>query len=64
MVKTPVRVNLVNPGIVRTHMRKEAYPGEDETQYPLPSAITDRFVELALPTTQENGEICHVKIAA
>ena len=64
MEKTNVKVNMVDPGVVRTHMRKEAFPGEDATQHPLPSAITDRFVELALPTTQENGEICHVKIAA
>lgn len=27
--ETPLRVNLVNPGRIRTKMRAEAYPGED-----------------------------------
>ena len=44
---TNIRVNLVDPGVVRTRMRAEAYPGEDPKQNPLPEDITDVFVDLA-----------------
>ncbi|MEQ8388289.1 MAG: SDR family NAD(P)-dependent oxidoreductase [Alphaproteobacteria bacterium] len=57
MEKTPVRINLVNPGIVRTRMRATAIPGEDPLTLPPPEAITDTFVELALPDCLRNGEI-------
>lgn len=46
--KTNVRVNLIDPGVVRTEMRKEAFPGEDASQLATPDSITDRFVELAM----------------
>ena len=61
--KTNMRVNLVDPGVVRTTMRKEAYPGEDANQHPLPEAICDLFVELAMPGTTKNGQRLHVKAA-
>jgi NAD(P)-dependent dehydrogenase (short-subunit alcohol dehydrogenase family) len=44
---TPVKVNLVDPGRLRTRMRAEAYPGEDPTTLAPPDAVTDVFVELA-----------------
>lgn len=54
--KTNVRVNLVDPGAVRTSMRKEAYPGEDATKLPAPENITDRFVELAMADEEKHGQ--------
>lgn len=51
-----VTVNLVDPGKVRTGMRKEAYPGEDAAKLPHPDSITDRFVELAAADTTQNGQ--------
>lgn len=54
--KTNVRVNLVDPGAVRTSMRKEAYPGEDATKLPAPENITDRFVELAMAAEETHGQ--------
>lgn len=45
--KTPVRANLIDPGIVRTKMRAEAFPGEDKDSLPSPDAITEIFVRLA-----------------
>lgn len=61
--KTNLRVNLVDPGVVRTTMRKEAFPGEDATKLTPPDAITDLFVELALPKFSANGGRLHVKAA-
>jgi len=55
--KTSVRVNLVNPGAVRTGMRAKAMPGEDPMTLPPPEAVTDVFVELALPACRRHGAI-------
>lgn len=55
--KTRVRVNLLNPGVVRTRMRGEAMPGEDPASLPPPEAVTDAFVALAEPACRLNGEI-------
>ena len=52
---TNVRVNIVDPGRVRTDMRAQAYPGEDGSKLPHPDDITDVFVDLALPTQTQNG---------
>jgi len=54
---SPLRVNLVDPGVVRTRMRAQAFPGEDANLHPAPDAIADVFVELASPQCQRNGEI-------
>ena len=43
---TPVRMNSLNPGPVRTQMRLEAYPGEDRDKLALPEAIAPAFVYL------------------
>ena len=55
--KTKVRANIVDPGIVRTTMRAEAFPGEDPMRLRSPEAITDAFVALAEPGCMRNGEI-------
>ncbi len=55
--KTPVRVNLINPGATRTQMRAQAMPGEDPLKLALPSNRTDLFVKLALPSCTDNGKL-------
>jgi len=57
IAKTPIRANLLDPGVVRTRMRAQAFPGEDPTQHPEPAAITNTFVELASPNCKRNGEV-------
>jgi len=52
-----LRVNIVNPGAVRTLMRAKAYPGEDPMTLPLPGDITDIFVELASEQCERHSEI-------
>ncbi len=42
-----VRVNVVDPGGMRTEMRAAAYPDEDPMTLPTPYEVTDVFVYLA-----------------
>jgi len=54
---TDMRINLVDPGVLRTKMRAEAYPGEDAMQNPLPESIADMFVDLASVDCKKTGKI-------
>ena len=54
--KTPIRVNLLSPGVVRTRMRAEAMPGEDPMTLPPPDSIAGLFVELASADCRRHGE--------
>lgn len=55
--KSPVRANLLDPGVVRTVMRAEAFPGEDPETLRPPEAVTDAFVALAAADCTRNGEL-------
>jgi NAD(P)-dependent dehydrogenase (short-subunit alcohol dehydrogenase family) len=54
---SPVRVNLVNPGPMRTQMRAKAFPGENPETLPAPDEIAPLFVELAAPQCAFNGHL-------
>jgi len=54
---TKLRVNLINPGVMRTGLRAEAFPGEDPSQLQLPASVAPLIVKLALPTNNAHGEI-------
>ena len=64
MANTPVRVNLLSPGRVRTGMRAKAFPGENPSTLPLPEELGPLFVELASPACSTNGELYQFKRAA
>lgn len=53
---TQVKVNLFNPGPMRTFMRREAFPGEDEAQQIPPEAHGESLIRLAMPSCTMNGE--------
>ena len=53
---TNVRVNLVDPGPMRTRLRARAYPGEDKDKLPLPKACCDAVVALADVACRRHGE--------
>lgn len=55
--RSKIRVNLLDPGVVRTRMRAEAFPGEDPQSLPPPESVAETFVELALPSCTRHGEI-------
>jgi NAD(P)-dependent dehydrogenase (short-subunit alcohol dehydrogenase family) len=54
---TNVRVNLFNPGPLRTRMRAKAIPGEDPLTLDPPEAVAPAIVELLSPTCRKNGEL-------
>ncbi|MBF0255199.1 MAG: YciK family oxidoreductase [Gammaproteobacteria bacterium] len=43
---SPVRVNSIDPGPLRTNLRKTAYPAEDELQHPPPESVTPAYLHL------------------
>lgn len=54
---TNVRVNLFNPGPLRTRMRAKAMPGEDPMTLDPPEAVAPLIVELLSPACTKNGEL-------
>lgn len=54
--KTNLRINLIDPGGVRTAMRAKAKPGEDPQSLPAPEEIAGVFVDLASPSCARHGE--------
>ena len=53
--KTPIRVNLVNPGPTRTAMRASAFPGEDPDSLPPPEHLAETLIRLAEPGFTQTG---------
>jgi NAD(P)-dependent dehydrogenase (short-subunit alcohol dehydrogenase family) len=56
-VTTDIKVNLLNPGPIRTRMRAQAMPGEDPDTLPPPEAVAEAFLPLVLPSQKESGLI-------
>ena len=54
---TPVRTMLVNPGPLRTAMRKTAMPGEDPMTLKTPEDLAPHIVRLASPDWGETGKL-------
>ena len=50
-----VRVNLFNPGPIRTAMRARAFPGEDPNSLKQPEAVVPAILDLLAPSCQHNG---------
>lgn len=55
--KTPLRVNLVDPGPVATNLRAMAYPGEDPSTLAKPDDVAGLFIDAALPSFQGHRQI-------
>jgi NAD(P)-dependent dehydrogenase (short-subunit alcohol dehydrogenase family) len=47
-----LRVNTLNPGPVRTRLRRQAYPSEDQSQLPEPAAIVNPYLWLLGPASR------------
>jgi len=54
---TNLKINLVDPGPVRTHLRAQAFPGEDPKRHRAPDEVAGAFVDLASPACAFSGEI-------
>jgi len=63
VARTAVRVNLIDPGIVRTRLRAHIFPGENPAGLPSPESITQAFLELTVPECTCNGEIVTISVA-
>jgi NAD(P)-dependent dehydrogenase (short-subunit alcohol dehydrogenase family) len=61
LADTPVRVNLINPGGVRTQMRAKAFPGEDPKTLPAPEELVPLFLELVSPECTFNGRVVNFR---
>jgi NAD(P)-dependent dehydrogenase (short-subunit alcohol dehydrogenase family) len=55
--RTSVKVNLINPGRLRTRMRAEAMPGEDPLTLRTPDDLAPDILRMALPSATEHGVI-------
>ena len=55
--KTRLRVNLFDPGTVRTRLRANAFPGEDPTTLPAPEDVAPALAALCLPSETRHGEV-------
>ena len=53
---TNVKVNLFNPGPLRTAMRAKAFPGEDPMTLQPPEAVVPAILDLLSPACTANGE--------
>jgi NAD(P)-dependent dehydrogenase (short-subunit alcohol dehydrogenase family) len=58
-----VKVNLLDPGPVRSQMRAQAFPGEDPDSLPTPDDVAPWFLELAEAGCTRHGEIIRVAAA-
>lgn len=59
---TPIRVNSIDPGRVRTRMRALAFPGENPMDNPAPEDIMDAYLYLMSNESKDiNGQIVSCK---
>ena len=54
---SPLKVNILDPGVVRTALRAEAFPGEDPMRLLPPDSIVESFIELASPGFSKTGKV-------
>jgi NAD(P)-dependent dehydrogenase (short-subunit alcohol dehydrogenase family) len=60
VASSPLRVNLMNPGPVRTHMRAQAFPGEDAETVTPPADMVGHILRLCGPDVTAHGLIYDV----
>lgn len=54
---SPIRVNSIDPGIVQSNLRRQAFPGEDARQLPLPQSRMASYLYLLGPQSRGiNGQ--------
>jgi len=56
-----IKVNLINPGPMRTAMRKKAMPGEDPNSLPAPENLASHLVEMLSPGYDRNETVINFR---
>ncbi|MBU6497238.1 MAG: SDR family NAD(P)-dependent oxidoreductase [Rhodospirillales bacterium] len=54
---TRLRVNLADPGAVATRLRRQAFPGEDQSSLRQPAEVAPGIADLCAPTETRHGEV-------
>jgi NAD(P)-dependent dehydrogenase (short-subunit alcohol dehydrogenase family) len=57
IANTKAKINLFNPGPIRTRMRAKAMPGEDPMTLDTPEQAAEAILQLCLPSCEESGKI-------
>lgn len=57
VANTPIKVNLFDPGLVRTAMRAQAFPAEDASLLPEPHMVAEQVVQLVVPACTRHGGV-------
>lgn len=57
---TALRINIVNPGGTRTHMRAQAMPGENLDDLPTAEETASKIIGLTSPELKETGKLWDV----
>lgn len=57
VANSKVRVNIANPGAMRTTMRAKAFPGEDPATLPCPSDVAPMIVSLTDASCRDHDEL-------
>ncbi|HVX76684.1 MAG TPA: SDR family NAD(P)-dependent oxidoreductase [Bradyrhizobium sp.] len=58
---TPMRINLFNPGPIRTRLRAAVFPGEDPMTLDTPEQVASFIVPMCAPSWTETGKIYDYK---
>jgi NAD(P)-dependent dehydrogenase (short-subunit alcohol dehydrogenase family) len=58
---TKIKVNLINPGPMRTAMRKKAMPGEDPNSLPVPDEMAPKIVEMLSPSYDRSETVINFR---
>ena len=59
---TPIRVNLFNPGPIRTRMRATVFPGEEPMTLDTPEQVAEFIVPMCAPEWTETGKVYDYRV--
>ena len=51
-----IKVNSIDPGPVRTSLRRRSHPGESQEKLLAPSEIVDKYVEVLMSVHEFHGQ--------
>ncbi len=58
--KTKLKINLIDPGVMCTKLRKDAMPGLTEGELLAPEEMSEFFIKVVLDTDIKSGELLYI----